>query len=106
VAKMALIERELKRDKLVAKYAAKHAELKAIAGMQSAAMKSVQQHVWLCKNFRVTQTRRGSATVARSPVVHAVPSASSVWVARRFVKWHLQAISQVSSRQAGNRQEI
>jgi small subunit ribosomal protein S14 len=31
MAKMALIERELKRDKLVAKYAAKHAELKAIA---------------------------------------------------------------------------
>jgi len=27
-----LIERELKRDKLVAKYAKKHAELKAIAG--------------------------------------------------------------------------
>jgi small subunit ribosomal protein S14 len=31
VAKQALIERELKRDRLVAKYAAKHAELKAIA---------------------------------------------------------------------------
>ena len=31
MAKMALIERELKREKLVAKYAAKHAELKAIA---------------------------------------------------------------------------
>ena len=31
MAKAALIERELKRDKLVAKYAAKHAELKAIA---------------------------------------------------------------------------
>jgi small subunit ribosomal protein S14 len=31
VAKMALIERELKRDKLVAKYAKKHAELKAIS---------------------------------------------------------------------------
>ncbi|VWX60194.1 30S ribosomal subunit protein S14 [Burkholderiales bacterium 8X] len=31
MAKVALIERELKRDKLVAKYAAKHAELKAIA---------------------------------------------------------------------------
>jgi small subunit ribosomal protein S14 len=31
VAKTALIERELKRDKLVAKYAKKHAELKAIA---------------------------------------------------------------------------
>jgi len=28
---MALIERELKRDKLVAKYAKKHAELKAIS---------------------------------------------------------------------------
>jgi small subunit ribosomal protein S14 len=31
VAKVALIERELKRDKLVAKYAKKHAEYKAIA---------------------------------------------------------------------------
>ena len=31
MAKMALIERELKRDKLVAKYAAKRPELKAIA---------------------------------------------------------------------------
>ncbi len=32
MAKVALIERELKREKLVAKYAKKHAELKAIAG--------------------------------------------------------------------------
>lgn len=32
MAKVALIERELKRAKLVAKYATKHAELKAIAG--------------------------------------------------------------------------
>ena len=31
MAKQALIQRELKREKLVAKYAAKHAELKAIA---------------------------------------------------------------------------
>jgi len=31
VAKKALIERELKREKLVAKFAAKHAELKAAA---------------------------------------------------------------------------
>ena len=31
MAKLALIERELKRDKLVAKYAKKHAELKSIA---------------------------------------------------------------------------
>ncbi len=31
MAKVALIERELKRDKLVAKYAQKHTELKAIA---------------------------------------------------------------------------
>lgn len=31
MAKTALIERELKREKLVAKYASKHAELKAIA---------------------------------------------------------------------------
>jgi len=32
VAKMALIQRELKRDQLAAKYAKKYAELKAIAG--------------------------------------------------------------------------
>ena len=32
MAKVALIERELKREKLVAKYAKKHAEYKAIAG--------------------------------------------------------------------------
>jgi small subunit ribosomal protein S14 len=31
VAKVALIERELKRDKLVAKYAKRHAELKSVA---------------------------------------------------------------------------
>jgi small subunit ribosomal protein S14 len=31
MAKLALIQRELKRDKLVAKYATKHAELKAIS---------------------------------------------------------------------------
>lgn len=31
MAKMALIERELKRDKLVAKYAKRHADLKAIS---------------------------------------------------------------------------
>ena len=32
MAKMALIQRELKRDQLAAKYAKKYAELKAIAG--------------------------------------------------------------------------
>ena len=32
MAKTALIERELKREKLVAKYAAKHTELRAVAG--------------------------------------------------------------------------
>ncbi len=32
MAKVALIERELKRDKLVAKYAKRHAEFKVVAG--------------------------------------------------------------------------
>ena len=40
MAKMALIERELKRDKLVAKYAKKHAELKAASNV---AKKSVEE---------------------------------------------------------------
>jgi small subunit ribosomal protein S14 len=64
VAKMALIERELKRDKLVAKYAKKHAELKALPTTPSAATKSAPQPAWRCRSCRATQTRPVSATAA------------------------------------------
>ena len=43
---MALIERELKRDKLVAKYAKKHAELKAIASGNPLVVKSDEARVY------------------------------------------------------------
>ncbi len=40
MAKVALIQRELKREKLAAKFAVKYAELKAAANDRSAAKKS------------------------------------------------------------------
>jgi small subunit ribosomal protein S14 len=64
VAKMALIERELKRDKLVAKYAKKHAELKAIA---RDAKRSEEERAVArlgCRSCRATRTPPASATVA------------------------------------------
>jgi hypothetical protein len=97
-----LIERELKRDKLVAKYAKKHAELKAIAPMtQSAATKSVLLPVWVCKSSRAMPIRRASATVAKSPVVLVALSVNSVLAAPRSVNWLLLATSPVSPRPAG-----
>jgi hypothetical protein len=79
VAKMALIERELKRDKLVAKYAKKHAELKAIANDPKRATKSALLPAWRCRSCRATPTPPASATVAKSPAVPVARSASSVW---------------------------
>jgi hypothetical protein len=65
MAKQALIERELKRDRLVA---------------LSVAMKSAQLPVWVCKSCHATLTLRVSATVALSPDVpvgHSVNLASA-----------------------------
>jgi hypothetical protein len=92
VAKMALIERELKRDRLVAKYAKKHAELKGIA---SDIKRSEEDRA----------TPRVSATVVQSPVVLVARSSTSVWHGRKFVKWLLPGKFLASSRPAGKRQE-
>jgi len=106
VAKAALIERELKRDKLVAKYAAKHAEFKAIANDakrsddERAAARLGLQMIPRNANPHV------NATVVQSPVAHAVLSASLDWAAPRCVKWRLLGIFPASPRLLGNRQEI
>ncbi len=69
MAKMALIERELKRDKLVAKYAKKHAELKAIANdakksdeERAAARLALQQ---LPRNANATRQRNRCGITGR-----------------------------------------
>ena len=65
MAKVALIERELKREKLVAKYAKKYAELKAIA---NDAKRSDEERAAAragLQNFRAMPTRPVSATVAK-----------------------------------------
>jgi small subunit ribosomal protein S14 len=69
VAKKALIERELKRDRLVAKYAAKHAELKATSNdakkteeERAAARLALQQ---LPRNANPTRQRNRCAITGR-----------------------------------------
>jgi len=87
VAKVALIERELKRDRLVAKYAKKYAELKAVAAdakrsdeERAAARLGLQK---LPRNANPTRQRNPVRSQA-DPVAH---SDSSVWVGQKFVKW-------------------
>jgi hypothetical protein len=96
-----LIQRELKRDNLVAKYAAKHAELKAIANdfkksdeERAAARLGLQK---LPRNANPTRQRNR----AKSPVVRVAPSVNSVWAAPRSANWHSTATSPVSPRPAG-----
>jgi len=102
---MALIERELKRDKLAAKYAKKYAELKAIAGdakrsdeERAAARLGLQK---LPRNANPTRQRNRCSITGRP----RGRSSTSVWVVRRFVKWPLLVRSPASSRPAGKRQE-
>ena len=83
MAKKALIERELKREKLAAKYAAKYAELKAIAG--DAKRTDEERDAALLANV----------TVAKSLVVHVAHSVNSVWAAPRSVNWPLLVTSPV-----------
>jgi hypothetical protein len=68
VAKMALIQRELKRDKLVAKYAKKYAELKAIANDAKRSDEERAAARLGCRSFPRNANPPVSATVARSPV--------------------------------------
>jgi small subunit ribosomal protein S14 len=70
VAKTALIQRELKRDKLVAKYAKKHEELKAIANdakksdeERDTARQALQQ---LPRNANPTRQRNRCAITGRA----------------------------------------
>ena len=69
MAKKALIERELKRDKLVAKYAKKHAELKTISNdakksdeERAAARQALQK---LPRNANPTRQRNRCAITGR-----------------------------------------
>jgi hypothetical protein len=100
-----LIQRELKREKLAAKYATKYAELKAIAGDAKRSDEERDAARLGLQKLPRNATRRVSATVAQSPVVHAEHSVNSVWPAPRSVNWLLLATSPVSPRPAGKRQE-
>jgi len=77
VAKVALIERELKREKLAAKFAKKYAELKAIA---NDAKRSDEERA------------AANATAVKSPVAHAALSVNLVWAAPKSVNLPSQAI--------------
>ena len=101
MAKVAMIQRELKREKLAAKYAAKYAELKAIAGdakrsdeERDAARLGLQK---LPRNSNPTR-QRARCEITAVPVAHSV---NSVWAAPRCVNWPSLATSPVSPRPAG-----
>lgn len=101
MAKVALIQRELKREKLAAKYAAKYAELKAIAGDAKRSDEEREAARLGLQKLPATRTPRASATAARSRVVPVARSANSVWPAPRSVNWLLPVTSRVSPRPAG-----
>jgi len=61
MAKMSLKQREEKREKLVAKYAKKYAELQETARNANSATRSATPPVWSCKSCRATPIRRGCA---------------------------------------------
>jgi small subunit ribosomal protein S14 len=66
MAKLSLIQRELKREKLVAKYAKKYAELKAIANdaKRSPTKSALPGAPGSCRSCRATRTRPVCATAA------------------------------------------
>jgi hypothetical protein len=105
VAKMALIQRELKRDQLAAKYAKKYAEFKAIAGDFKRTDEERAAARLGCKSSHAIPTQPASVTVVPSLVVLAERSSTLAWRAPRFVKWPLLGKSLASSRPAGKRQE-
>ena len=78
MSKLALINRQYKREKLVAKYAKKRAALEAIvdepAGCRT---RTATPRGSSCRRCRATPIRRGCATAARSPAVRAACTASS-----------------------------
>lgn len=105
MAKVALIQRELKRERLVAKFAKKHAELKAIANDVS---KSVEERdaarlalQKLPRNANPTRQRRRCELTGRPRGTFR----QFGLVVPRFVKLLSLAASLVSPRLAGNRQE-
>jgi hypothetical protein len=65
MAKKSIKQRELKREKLVAKYAKKYAELKASPTMRRSPTRSATWRAWNCRSCRAMPTRPVCATAAR-----------------------------------------
>ena len=65
MAKQSHIQRQDKREKLVAKYAKKYAELKATANdAKRSDEERYAARVWNCRSCRATPTRHACATAA------------------------------------------
>ena len=101
MAKQALLQRELKREKLAAKFAKKYAELKATSNDAKRSDEERQLARLELQSCPAMRPRPASATAVRSPVVRVAHSVNSVWLAPRSASWLLLVISLVSPRQAG-----
>jgi small subunit ribosomal protein S14 len=75
VAKLSLIQREKKREQLVAKFAKKHAELTAIANDAKKSDEERYARAWSCRSCRATPTRRACATACELTGARAARSA-------------------------------
>ena len=93
MAKVALIQRELKREKLVAKFAKKYAELKAVANDAKRSDEERAVARLALQKLPRNPTRPVSATAAKSLVVRVARSVNSVWAAPRSVSLPSKAIS-------------
>lgn len=101
MAKQALLQRELKREKLAAKFANKYNELKAIAKDAKRSDEERDAARMALQSCPATRSPLVSATAARSRVVRVAHSPSSVWAAPRSAKWRLPVKSPASPKPAG-----
>ena len=76
MAKVSMINREKRRTKLVAKYAKKRAELKAIITNPDVVLKSSRTRCSSCRSCPVIQARCASVIAAPFPAAPAVSTGS------------------------------
>ena len=100
MAKESMKAREVKRAKMVAKYAAKRAALKEIV-ITAMIPKLLSKLLKSSNAFLATLTPSVCTTVARLRVVLRVTSASSVSLVFNSVRWLLQVLSLAFAKHLG-----
>ncbi len=106
MAKVSMINREKRRTKLVAKYAKKRAELKAIIINPDVVLKNSRTRCSGCRNCPVIQARFASVIAVPYPVVHAVSTGNLDWAVTNCVKPRCAVTYRACVRPAGKEEDI